>query len=452
MMRQKRQRAFEAAFTVGMSGNLAAAENALKETEMTGVSVGEVRILRGLVEFQNGNLDKSIEELRQALKLLPQSIPARSLLAEAYNHSWRYSEYLEQAEQLEKIVPVTAEDHLFKGWAFANADAPSALQLLDQAIAMHDTPIARALRAEVRTMISFDGGTVKQAEQLLLDAAVALENLPNHPYVLYATLWSSVAAADIYGKAGDVRRRAEILEQASQYAKTLLPFVSLPDPAFGLWCYWNYLGDTKKILELMEPLAEQKRSPAFAYLCAVPLLGRGNPTKANDLLEPFAEVKNSGYDVLRALIAAERSGRSEAMQVYQTARTRHKNRSDLGLLLSIPFMLGESARGRADAREIRRTAPPLPRFQMQFDDQILRYYAGEISADELLGLAAAQKWKKGVFFAIGASSLGEKNRAKAKEYFQKVLETPAFGASVFDFAWVMTQRLESDPKWPAWAQ
>ena len=454
LLAAKRQRALDSALAASMSGNLASAESAIKDIEVVGGSPGQVRMLRGLLAFQNGNLDAAIDELRQAVALLPNNVAARSLLGVVYNHAWRWSEYIAEAEKADRLAPVTPEDHLFKGYLLSFIDAVRALNSLNQSIRMHDTSMARAIRMEVRAMAIMDIGGEKEAEQLLLDGAVARENLPNHPYVLFVNLFARVSASEIYRLAGKPAKVQQMLEEARRDAQTLEAFVHLPDPALGLWTYWNYVHEERKVLALLDAVAERSEVPTYAYMCGVSHFREGETTKAAALLDKAKNTSNISFDLLRAMIAAEvNSNSAPAIEIYDAAMKRYTTRNDLMGVQRMALILGQSQRAMATSRQIRQSTPPYSKIFSPFTEPWEKYVCGEISDEELIQLAKNSRADQlSAFHIIAMRRLGEGDRAKAREYFQKATAFAMFGYSDYDFSRAILKRMEKDPTWPPWIQ
>lgn len=452
LLAQKRELVLNSALTVAMSGDFKLAEKAIKAAEVAGVSPGEVRMLRGLVEFQGGDLDRAEDELRQAVTLSPKSIPALSLLAVVYNHSFRWAQYAAQLEELDRLTPTTPEDHLLKGYALSFVDPRAALTILDEAIRMRDTAIARALRVEARTMASFDGAGLKQAEQMLLDGAVARENLPDHPFVLFANLYASISVASIYERAGDHLKREQVLEQARRDAALLEPMVHLTDALFGLWSYWNYSGQESKAREALRKLWEQRQTPSVAYPLALQLFTGGEWEEAGAVLEKVT-AHNVGFDVMRALVAAERTGSGQAsMAIYREALKKFERRRYEEMVLQvIPLFLGDFPAAIEGGRQVMQNSPPLPKYWKPGFDRPLSYIAGTITAEELLrNVADSQLDTAMAYHVIALRKIGEGDREAARAALKKGVAIPSFGYGAFDISKAILHRMEQDPDWPRW--
>src|SRR5262249_31246579 len=137
------------AYLLATSGDLNGTEEAIKEIERLGASTGQVRLLHGMVYYFRGDTAKAIDELEQAVQLLPESIPARSLLAHSYNDNGQYARANLVGSEIDNLSPSSPEDYLFKGFA---PFAQDAMANLDQGIRLRDSPLGRALRAEARSV------------------------------------------------------------------------------------------------------------------------------------------------------------------------------------------------------------------------------------------------------------------------------------------------------------
>jgi len=163
-------------------------------------------------------------------------------------------------------------------------------------------------------------------------------------------------------------------------------------------------------------------------------------------------VNQVGIDILRAFVAAElKSEIAPGIEIYEEAMKRYRTRDDLMALQTVLLGLGQTQRALSASREISQRAPPNPKFWRPFSDTELSYRSADLSAEELIRLAANSRADQGVaFFLIGLRRLAEGDRAGAREFFQKVIAWPGFGWGYHDLSWVFLKRLERDPNWPPW--
>jgi len=226
---EKQQHAVERAMLIAMGGDLDGAEKAIEEAEVLGASPGSVRMIRGLlVLHRGGDTRKAIEHLEQAVKLLPRSVAAYSLLAQAYIADYQLDGYEITMDSVEKLTTVTPEDYLFKGHAESIYDPPLALKTLDEAIRRRDSTIARVLRADVRAAVAQDTGNVDMAQSAIDDAYVAKNMMPGDPISINVSLWAHLVATGVFRDAGEKDRADASLRQAGRDAQELERFPALP--------------------------------------------------------------------------------------------------------------------------------------------------------------------------------------------------------------------------------
>src|SRR4029453_1954018 len=77
---ERRQQAIDKAVMAAMGGEFEAAEAATREAELLGAQPGWVRVLHGQIELNRGHPGRAIEELEQAVRLMPDSVAARGML------------------------------------------------------------------------------------------------------------------------------------------------------------------------------------------------------------------------------------------------------------------------------------------------------------------------------------------------------------------------------------
>ena len=110
------------AFMIASSGDLKRTDSAIKEIEALGASTGQVRLLRGVVAYFRKDIEAAISELEQAVRLLPESIAARALLAIACAEQGDEERHEQLNREMHKLVPVSAEDYLFRGYVPGQRD------------------------------------------------------------------------------------------------------------------------------------------------------------------------------------------------------------------------------------------------------------------------------------------------------------------------------------------
>src|SRR5207249_3265489 len=105
------------AYLVATSGDLPRTDEAIMEIEALGASTGQVRLLRGVVAYFRQDTGSAIRELEQAVKLLPENVAARALLAMSYADFGQPERSTQLSQEVHQLSPMTPEDFLFRAYA-----------------------------------------------------------------------------------------------------------------------------------------------------------------------------------------------------------------------------------------------------------------------------------------------------------------------------------------------
>ncbi len=456
---EQRERALDNALVAASSGDEEQTEKAIKEAEVRGVSTGQVRMLRGYVAFQKGDFTRAAEELEQAVTLLPDSVAARALLVIVYNHAGELRKYTQRLEETDRLTPITPEDYLFKGMAESFDNAARAQDTLNQGIRLRDTPLGRAIRAEARSYLTLSTNNLKVAEQAVLDAQVAKEALPAHPYVLSVSLIAHVVAAEAYRRAGKPENRVATLKEAQSDAQALDRYATLPDPASALWWYHESLGEEEKAVAMLQRAADRNKTNWIMYMFCISLYRQGHLAQARAVQDRWEKGKGFIREMLEIMLLAEASddGVSRALKACREAIDQAIARQDgLSRLESMQFQelllfLRHKDLAIALSQRIRTEAPPFSRTLPLFCEQLLSFHCNDITAEELLSRAAKPEGDMhSACWAVGLRCLSEGNLEGARDHFRKGAAVPSFGWITHDLCWAVLGRMENDPTWPPW--
>jgi serine/threonine protein kinase/tetratricopeptide (TPR) repeat protein len=473
LVAEQRQNALEKALLAAMAGDFEGAEKAIDEAELLGASTGQVRILRGQVALHRGEMDKALQHLEQAVKLLPVGQPgavaARAMLALAYFNSGQTarlggvplvrrhaqemayfnSGQIARVEQLwqdlDEMQPSTPEDYLFKGQVEALINPEGGLQAVDEAIRRRNSVIARVVRTEVRTDRALYSGEARDAELALEDIGAARVMLPDYPYVLALSVYAQLVAAGIYEDQGRTKDRERVLEEARGEVRKLKQFTSLPVARKVCFWYFDYVGDAEAAFEMSGHGTE------FRHVSV--LYRRGDYTGA---LQAADRAVARGYAlsrIERGFVMAELdNGPGRAQAAFQEAVDNpgesrfFQLRPPLLLLL-----LGKKEEAVRASLQVRQKPAALP---FRYDDWYLNYLdynCSLITEADLLKAAGRFRPKQcEAHFSIALHRLAEGDRAEAREQLRKCLQTHMF--IFWDYAWARAflKRLEKDPAWPPW--
>jgi tetratricopeptide (TPR) repeat protein len=441
---EKRQVAEERALLAAMSGDADGAAKAIGEAESLGASPGQMRLLRGQVAFHKGDLEAARDHLERAVKLMPESVAARAMLALAYLHSGQAARFVQVTREIDRLTPRTPEDFLFKGQVESHLDPERALRTLDEAIHRRDSSVARSVRLEARANHALYTDDSAVAEGALEDAQVAKAMLKGNPVVLARSVHAHLVAAGVFEKRGKAVESAAALKQAGRDARALEPFAAVPMAVLARFYYFDYVGD--------EPaaFAMSRQGPAFRH--AVMLYRRGDYQKALEAADR-ARVRDIGImaRIEPGFILPELpNGPRRALAFYRDGAARRTPGFDrIGAPL-ILLLLGRESEAIAASREVRRDLlAQVPPWHQGWYHRYLDYQCDRISADEYLKATGTSRPKlSAAHFLISVRHLARGDRDGAREHFRKCEKTRVFDSWEYPWARAFRERLEKDRTWP----
>jgi serine/threonine protein kinase/tetratricopeptide (TPR) repeat protein len=452
----------ERAMLIAMTGDLEGAEKAIAEAEVLGASPGSVHMVRGQLALHRGDARQAIEHLDQAVKLLPRSVAAYSLLAQAYAWSGQADRCeLIFRDYIEKLTAVTLEDYLFKGHAESLADSSRALKTLDEAIRRRDSPIARVLRADVRASFALVTGNVDMAQSAIDDAYVAKAMIPGNPMVIGTDLGAHLVATGVFRDAGEKDRADASLGRAGRDAQELERFPALPWSYGARWHYFNLTGQEEAAHEVAHKGYQEAESTVTRRIYVESLYERGEFEKALEVIERVGGAGGvssrdaklaGGVDWMGPFILAELpDGSSRALQAYRENCELFTEGYFVIFNQATLLLLGKRTDAMAASRELRNHPERFTDLNRERYLRILDYCGGVIPAEELLKAETGSRYNQcEAHFWVALDRLSQGDRAGAREHFQKALATGVFATSEYQWSRLFLKRMEQDPNWPSW--
>jgi tetratricopeptide (TPR) repeat protein len=447
------------ALTAAMSGDLDTAEQATAEAERAGASTGQVHMLRGQIALHRGQSRKARHHLEEAVRLLPQSVSARGLLAVAYAYDGHWERYNKAVGEMARLTPLTPEDFLFKGYAEARLEPTRGLQTIKQAFDSRPmSGIALLIRAEVRALVAQDTDDLEEAEGAVQDAKYARELLRDNP----ATLWMSLAAHLV--KAGVHEHREEWnlhktdLELARKYVDALKTFTALPEAVACRWLYFREVDRAEEVLGDLCQASEQTHHVYITFSYALTLYRRGQPGDFKEALRVLKKQRPTYNDRLLPFVLAEHDWPDKhdwparARKAAEDFTASSQDGAAVMNAQAVLCLLGNKRDAVEASRKLQQEQPG--RFFTLRPEPILRclrYNASEISADDLVRGAKGSRWDEcRAHFCVAMTKLAEGDRTWARKHFDMAVKTRAFLESTYDMSWVFQARLAKDPTWPPW--
>jgi hypothetical protein len=444
LLAEKRRIAEERALLAAMAGDADGAAKAIRDAERLGASPGQMHLLRGQVAFHRGEVAAGRDHLEQAVRLMPDSVAARAILAVAYYQCGQGSRFDQVSRKLDQMTPRTPEDFLFKGQAECINRPERALQTLDEAIKRRNSIISRAVRLEVRAGYALFTDDLQVAQQALEDAQAAKAMLPGNPVALSRSVHAHLVAAAVFDKRGQPKASKDALDQAGRDAAALEPFAAVPPALMARFHYFDQVGN--------EPAAFAVSAQAIEFRHAPMLYRRWHFRKA---LKAADRSLARGYgmaQIERGFILLELpDGPRLARQATREAAAQ----ADAGLApLYAPMillLLGRKFEAVEASWKLRRHPALVPPWHQGWYHRHLDFLCGRMTGEQLLQTAGRCRPKLcEAHFVIGLSRLCAGDRAGARLHFQKCAATRVF--IYWDYVWARAflERLHKDRTWPPW--
>lgn len=452
----QRQKAIDDATLAAFSGLFDAAETEIDRAERLGAPAGRIRMLRGLVAWHRGKPLEAVSHLEQAVRLLPDNVAARSLLAVAHAGAGQLDACLWLLKDTERLSPTTAEDYLFKGWTLVlQAAFSEGMGMLDVAIRKRDSPLARMIRAQGRAWLAMDTGKPADAEAALEDAMVAKSMLPDNPLALGRRLRAQLIAAHLFGQTGDEARRRACVAEAARDAKSLTAFVGALGAHDARAEYFEDVGDEPAALRERRLACDCPEASSGDFLWyAIGLYGVGASEEALTVLDRYHQrISDTSLAMDQLLLLTGLpDGRERALAAYRVLPE-----SALSGVQAIDAQLVLRLLGRRD-EAVAASRRARQQFTEAFSSQLAAwaqsyadYLCDVVSASELLAVSGESRAKQcEAHYVIGLDCLARGDRAGAADHFRRAVDTYALGHSAYPWSRAFLKRMEQDPAWPPW--
>jgi serine/threonine protein kinase len=450
----RKQAALDRALLVAMSGNLSEAEDAILEAEQLGVSAGQVYMLRGQVSLHAGRTRESISLLKRAVQLLPESVAAWSMLAKAHDSVGEWVEFNRAMAQIHRLTPITAEDYLFKAFAETGFDGSQALETLKDALRLRPSSnVGRLIRADVRAHAAIDQSNQQLAEQAVLDAESAKQDLPGNPVAIWTSGMANVAAAYTYQRLGLSDRLKDALARADGDAAALKNFTQLPEAVITRWQILRILGREDESIPELHRASEQTDHLGVSYAYAVNLYRRGKPADLEAAAESLEKWRGTLLgSLLRCFVLAEtNNGPARAYDAYRELVALDLDGWNRIRSQSVLRYLGRKSEAVAVSQRYKQEAFALSPLRITMQQRILDYSALEISEELFLkGMTSMALDRTMTHHFVALTRLADGDRAGARDHLQKCVDARVFSTTLYDLSRVMLDRLEKNPSWPPW--
>src|SRR5262249_24567635 len=176
---------------------------------------------------------------------------------------------------LNALTPVTPEDYMCRGYALSLAprDQRQKMDDLDKAIAMRDSPIARAFRAATESGIGFATTDLRLTQRAIEDIQKAKLRLPDNAFIRFTSLNVYLAAAVLYDEVGQHEKdKGPALKEAEGDAEAEA-LAGQPVIAYVMVrvFYFEHVGKEDAALELLKKASAREETKEFVTQYALAL-------------------------------------------------------------------------------------------------------------------------------------------------------------------------------------
>jgi hypothetical protein len=357
-----------------------------------------------------------------------------------------------------QLTPSTPVDFLFKGYAEAYLVPEQGLQTIKQAFDGRPmTSIALLLRAEVRALVAQDTDNLEEAEGAVQDAKYAKELLHKRPAALWVSLQAHLAKAGVHEHRGEAEQRRAELKLAGYDADALKHYTALPKAVVNRWLYFREVGREEEVLGELRQASKETDHVNVTFCCALTLFRRG---QRGDLEEALRVVENrlgTYNDRLRPFVLAEydypdkHDWPASARKAYEDFVAQAQVGVGVMATQSVLCLLGKKGDAVEASKALLKQTDLFYTLRREPILRCLRYNAGGLPEDDLVQGAKGSRWNQCLaHYYVAMTKLAEGDRNGAKEHFDKVVKTRAFGWGEYEMSWVFRARLANDPTWPPW--
>jgi len=450
LLTTQRQDALDDALLAALNGDSSAAGEAIARAERFEAAPEHLAFLRGQSAYFRGEFSEAIQHLEQAVAGLPSSVAAQSLFAAACVAGGRWEDYERTLTEVERMTPVTADDHLMKGLAEAYLDPQRGLKSLDAAVQLRNWPIARMIRAEVRSRLAQDRDDIAQIRQAQEEADLAAQLLPDNSAALLVALGTHRDAAGLFSAAGLVNEQQTALQQAELAARKLERFTHLPLVVSSRALFLQVIGREQESLATLQA-ARQTNDPIIAYDLALALARHGRPVEALTVLEDAQRLTGNAAWLRVWLLWEHPDRHDQADAALREIAAREATGLELLFRPCLRLLLGDSDEAFAESRTFQDRPSAVPKFRSQFYRELLTYNCGLATEQALLDAAGQSNWDRSeAHFFIALHHLADGNRDAARQHFESCLARRCYGTQAWDWSAVALARLKAKPTWPEW--
>jgi hypothetical protein len=379
------------------------------------------------------------------------------MLALTYLHIGDGRRQRQEMTVLKTLAAHTDEDYLFKGYAQYWSWPDQGLQILNEAVERSRSPLARAIRADVRASLADRDFDFEQAELALRDIRAAEEYLPNNPLVMSISVLVRLGIANLHRDAKRPEHHQTLLKEASPHVDQLTHWNGMPYPALALWSYYAMSENEEKVFEFAQRAAKGSSTPSILCRYAILLCRRGEYAEALSVIDQRKWNEPEG-DSLRIYILAELHADDPQIAVAANEEFANRYRYSPQVDEESPYSQFEFYRLNLmllglpnESREAYRVAKTrLPKDIDELEPPIVDYCCGDRSETDLLNISGDRWFRFHAYNHVALKQLASGDRSRAIENFRNARSIRMYAFVPWELANNFVLRMEDDPNWPPW--
>jgi hypothetical protein len=307
--------------------------------------------------------------------------------------------------------------------------------------------MARLIRADARGRLANLTGEPADVQRALDDIHAARSMKPGNPTVLTLSLQLHCIAVEVFNWRKMEEEKQNVLRLAERDFRELAPVHTGP-AIENKGRYWLARGDEASALREWTRHLEEVTVPHWAVSAwGIPALYRARDySRALSFLEknPFAF-----HTGLRSFILAELpDGPRLAYEAFKNSTPENEGWRAVSRVNALQ-LLGRVEEAQAAFLDLKGRFRRAER--NQWWEHVLSFELGQSTDAQLLEAAGRDQWSlcEGNFY-IAMKRLSEGDRIRAREHFQRSVDTPVLRFYEHQWSRCFLTRMDADPNWPPW--
>ena len=423
------------AIAAAMSGDREQTEHYVKNASQYGATEAQRELVLGVMHWAMANDQLATQHLERAVQLDQDSVAARAVLGGVHIQAGQADMYFKMQGEALSRPPITAEDHMFLAMSLFPFRPEHALELAERSLELHQSPTARVIYAGVLNENAIKHRDLESATTALKEVAQAQTILGQRAFVLSARL-SALTTSILLGRL-DGQDTTQHETAADELAQALLRHDYLrPIQARGVALYYDFVKNDPTLTEAAWQVALEEPGDSWRALYAAYVWREHGLDDALNVVRTKNMRSGHGLAIELHLKAFHENSNDEALRLWQQLPRSHPTETNMAILAA--GLVGDHDRARTLGMRWRESAS-------EWDRLVIDFAIGVLPEGDFL---ASDHTPALLHYFAGLKSLGQREREKARQHFQQVVDGHHYTYWTFGWAKACLAELERDPDWP----